>query len=376
MKTLTTSAIALALGAGAAFAGALDRTGQDLDIIFEDGNRAELSFGRVAPEVSGIQTAPVGPVPPGGASGNMSEAFGVLGIGLKMQFTDRLSASIIYDEPFGADVNYPQGQPYFASGSTATFESKSVTGVLRFNATERVSVHGGLRWQKTSAQAFVPYVRAPAGPTAGIPYAVTGSEDQSVGYLVGAAFEIPDIALRASLTYNSAIEHDLDTVESGPVPGTSTTTIETPQSVNLAFQTGVAEDTLVFGSIRWTDWSSFQIRPRGFALATGASLVSYTDDIWTYEVGVGRRFTDTFSGAVSLTYEPQAQQFASNLGPTDGRVALTVGGTLDMGHGVETTAGVTYIKFLDTETALFGNGVSSFQDNDAVGFGISVGYSF
>ncbi|GAB5436920.1 hypothetical protein [Falsiruegeria mediterranea] len=80
------------------------------------------------------------------------------------------------------------------------------------------------------------------------------------GYALGVAWERPDIAARVSLTYSSAMEHTLLESESlnppPPVPaGTLVTvpassTIETPQSVNLDFQTGIAPDTLLFGSVR------------------------------------------------------------------------------------------------------------------------------
>ncbi|MBU2288850.1 MAG: aminotransferase class I/II-fold pyridoxal phosphate-dependent enzyme, partial [Gammaproteobacteria bacterium] len=113
-----------------------------------------------------------------------------------------------------------------------------------------------------------------------------------VGWVAGVAWERPDIAARVSLTYNSEVDHDFDTVERGPlvdpdgpgpVPalplleGTSTTTVSTPESWNLEFQTGVAADTLVFGSIRWVEWSAFRVDPRQFTTVTGGGLVDLED---------------------------------------------------------------------------------------------------
>ena len=76
------------------------------------------------------------------------------------------------------------------------------------------------------------------------------------------------------------------------------TDVDTPQSVTLDFQTGVAPKTLVFGSIRWVDWSEFAISPPLYEPATAAllgeprPLVDYADDWWTYNLGVGRQLTD------------------------------------------------------------------------------------
>ncbi len=56
-----------------------------------------------------------------------------------------------------------------------------------------------------------------------------------------------------ALTYYSKIAHDLDTDETSPLrqrrlrPQNTTTDVDTPQSVQLDFQTGVAPKTLVFG---------------------------------------------------------------------------------------------------------------------------------
>jgi len=44
----------------------------------------------------------------------------------------------------------------------------------------------------------------------------------------------------------------------------SVTEIKTPQSVNLEFQTGIAKVTLLFGSVRWVDWTAFNIFPADF----------------------------------------------------------------------------------------------------------------
>ena len=153
-------------------------------------------------------------------------------------------------KPYGASVLYPTAA-YFATGSSAELSSHALTGIVQYNMDNNVSVYAGLRAQTIEAQAEITF----AG------YSVNAPRELSFGYLAGVAYEKPDIALRVALTYLSAIEHDLEATE---VLGGSTTTtvpVETPQAVNLEFQSGIAEDTLLFGSVRWVEWSEFAITP-------------------------------------------------------------------------------------------------------------------
>ena len=99
--------------------------------------------------------------------------------------------------------------------------------------------------------------------------------------MLGGAYERPDIALRIALTYNSTIETNHTTVETvgGGVVSTAPTEIETPESVNLDFQTGIAADTLLFGGIRWVNWTDFEISPAFYSspAAVGQPFLSYDD---------------------------------------------------------------------------------------------------
>lgn len=109
---------------------------------------------------------------------------------------------------------------------------------------------------------------------------------------------IPEIALKASLTYRSEIDHKAETYEEFQVAGkyaaltptgktttaaglilggltqlvgnpiNSEFTITTPKSVNVDFQTGIYADTIAFANIRWVNWKDFTLRPYAFNLAS------------------------------------------------------------------------------------------------------------
>ncbi|TGD61369.1 hypothetical protein EYC08_18780 [Tabrizicola sp. WMC-M-20] len=374
MKHTLIAVAAVAATATSAQAGGVERTTQSLAVLFERGNYAELSFGSVRPKVSGVGagTTPSTAQPtPGAPSGDMAGDYTQIGLAVKTAINHRLDFALILDNPFGADVSYPM-TGYFAQGSTAELKSSALTAVLRYKVGENFSVIGGLRSQTLEAVANVPFV---AG------YSVSGEKDRGLGYVVGVAYEKPEIALRVALTYNSKIKHELATTEfiGGGGPFTSTTEVDTPQSVNLEAQSGIAADTLIFGSIRWVEWSAFSIPPEQYVDATGLPLVSYDNDTTTFTLGLGRRFNDNWSGAVSVSYEKSHGGFSSNLGPNDGRLGVTLGGTYTR-NNMKITAGVSYVDIGDADTTLapkeLGITAANFSGNKAVGVGMKVGFSF
>nr|WP_092078026.1 outer membrane protein transport protein [Poseidonocella sedimentorum] len=373
-----------------ASAGGIDRSGQSIGLIFEEGNYAQLSFGSVSPDVSGAQVIAVptlaGVIPAGSESGNMSGSYTQFSLGFKQAYDNGLEMAFILDQPFGADVEYPDDETYFAAGSTAELSSTAITGIVKYSLPNNVSVFGGLRYQSLEAKAYIPFVTASAGPTAGVPYEVDGEKDWGLGYLLGVAYERPDIALRVALTYNSAIDHEIDTYETSALnPGglDTVTDVSTPQSLNLEFQSGIAADTLLFGSVRWVDWSEFDISPQDYDalldFSRGAgdySLVSYDDDTTSYSLGLGRRINETWSAAVTVGYEASAGGFASNLGPTDGRTSIGLAATYTDGP-MKITGGVSYVRIGDAETTLDGTSqATEFDDNSAIGWGLRIGYAF
>lgn len=371
-------AMAALLGSASTLhAGGIDRSGQSITALFESGRYAEFSLGSVSPNTSGVGAGPFSPATPtpGANSGNMTDSFFTFGAAYKADINDQLSYAIIYDQPFGADVDYPNGTGYFAQGSKAEFNSHALTGLLRYKMPNNFSVHGGIRVQTIEASATLP---RPGGAF----YNVVGERETGVGYVAGIAYEKPEIALRVSLTYNSKIKYDSDTTESvnGTTISTDPTHIETPQSVNLEFQTGIMADTLLFGGVRWVDWSSFEISPTAYSSpppnGTGAPLLSYEDDVYTYSLGVGRRLSDTWSVAASVGYEKSNGGFSSNLGPTDGNKSLALAATYTR-DSMKVTTGIRYINIGDAETTLGGGQTAAtFEDNDAVAIGVKVGFTF
>ena len=380
MTRYVLAAVGTAVGfAGAAHAAGVERALTPFGLMFEEGNYAQVSIAGALPDVSG--TAPEGDPFFGFESGDMSVGYGTVGLAYKGQLTEALSFGLFYDEPYGANIAYPEATGYYAQGATAELTSHAVTGVLKYRFPNNVSVYGGIRYQTLEADADLPYV--------GLGYTVEGERDDAWGYLVGVAYERPDIALRVGLTYLSEITHELDTEEvfTGFVaPGViaagqlaSTTEIVTPRQLVLDFQTGVAEDTLLFGDIRWVEWTQFEISPEAYTTVLLSPLtnenfeplVEYEDDRWVFSLGVGRQLTENWAVAGTVAHEPSSGSVAGNLGPTDGFTSVGLGVTYTQGN-VRITTGLRHIWLGDAETPQG----SQFEDNTAIAGGIQIGFAF
>ncbi|MGB3147950.1 MAG: transporter, partial [Paracoccaceae bacterium] len=263
---------------------------------------------------------------------------------------DQLSFALIFNQPYGATVEYTT-PGYLLSGTSAHVYSSELAAVGRFKLNDAFSIHAGVRHITAHGDLTLVFPGA---------YSTTYSRDSDTGWLVGAAYEKPEIALRAALTYASATHFNM----AGTLGNGSATA---PQSLTLDLQSGIAADTLLFGQIRWTDWTDATIDD-----SIVGNVVSYTDDVVTYSVGVGRKFSDNLSGAVTLGYERSEGTPASNLAPTDGYVSLGVGGSYTMDK-VKISAGVRYYQAGDATTSGIG---AQFNNNHAFGAGLKVGFNF
>ena len=382
MKTQLLAAAAVTLSAASAHAVGLDRSGQRIGILFETGNLVELSFGFTDPHLSGNANAAFGGAP----TGNVADSFAIASFGLKYDVSEELSLALIVDEPYGTDVLYG-GDPAFTilGGTGATADSFAVTALARYKFNENFSVHGGLRYQEISASVTTAGFAFNGGAGPGVQAGVNGysgrfGSDGDLGYVIGASYEIPDIALRVSLTYNSETVHDLPTVETlrGAVinPG-SVTEVTAPESVNLSFQSGVAKDTLVFGSIRYARYSDTDVSPAGFTgVLTGNSLTDLEDG-FDYEIGVGRRFNDKWSGSVTIGFSTVGDDnLVSPLAPTNGSRFIAVGGRYNVNDSFAVSGGIRYTALGSAFSAPGGTPVAFFDSNSAVSAGVRFTYNF
>lgn len=384
-KTLTGLALLLT-SAAPALAGGIERAPQSLAVLFEDGNYAELSFGGVNPTIEGVDVAPPTIGGPYG-TGDVAQGYGFFGLAYKHQFNDQLSAAFIVEQPFGADIRYADsvfeggsGSPVLG-GTRVEVNSTTYTAILRYEFENNFSVHGGLRGSYADGQ--VRLQGAGYQSVSGYDLGISGA--WGLGWVAGVAYEVPEIAARVSLTYNSPIDHDFDMTESGGPLGTASVegnyTVRTPRSWTLEGQTGIAEDTLLFGSIRWVKWSEFVVDNFVFPIQSPAGPIPLVevDDTTTYTLGVGRKFTENWSGSAAFVYEPSTSGLVSPLAPVNGRKGITLAAIYTQDN-IKVTTGINYSKLGDAELGVGPSGakreVANMDGGDVWGIGVRIGYSF
>ncbi|MDO5659117.1 MAG: outer membrane protein transport protein [Paracoccus sp. (in: a-proteobacteria)] len=374
-RILLGGAAAFALMSGAAFAGGIERANQSIGILFEEGNYAEAGIQLTRPSVSGRDLAQYG----GTATGDVADNYNALSFGYKHEFGNGLSAALIVDQPYGADIAYTptaEGGSVMLGGTRASVSATAITGILRYKMENNIGVHAGVTLSR--ADGAVTLDGMAYGPVAG--YNATMETSNATGWLAGVSWERPDIAARVALTYYSDRTHDFDTTErmGAAVIGQGVTSVTTPRAINLDFQTGVAADTLVFGQIRWVKWSEFEINPTVFSspAMAGAGLVEMENST-TYTLGVGRRFTDNWSGSASISYEPKGNELVSPLAPTNGRLGLTLAGIYTQDN-LKITTGINYTRLGNAfpETGTPDVARAEMTGNNALSVGMRVGYRF
>jgi len=319
----------------------LDRLVFSPSFLFEEGKYVELTLARAKPSVS-TTFAP---------NANVAEDVDTVRFAFKYQISDKFGLGLMLNtQPVGVDVNYQ------AIGSTlrGSVSAKSYIALGHYKATDSISAFGGLQYQRQKGNADL---RA-LNPT--VPGATSFEEDSDTGFILGAAYSIPKIALRASLTYQSELDFSHNTTV--PALGgfsIGNTTSGTPKTMTLELQSGIAENTLLFGSIRRAKWSDAQV----FFL--GATQLSTFDDTTDYKLGIGRKFSDSISGSIILNYEPSTGKPSSPFSPQDGEKGIAVGAKFTAKDGFTTSVGVQKRWLGDTVTTAT-SGSLPFKDNDVV----------
>ena len=334
-KTLISKGI-LALAASCALtstalAGGLERGGYNIDLLFDEGRfAAESAVTFVAPqrELNNVTDKAEGGSLTGlPTTAEGSESYWVPRIGAKAAIGDAADCMFDYSEPWGAHKN--PGRNW--AGANEDIETKvesrnyAVTCSYRFDAGPgQLRLIGGTFYQEVYGfqerlvQAF----------PAGVPLTGVGRldlEGDGWGWRAGVAYEIPEYAFRASLVYNSEVKLnditgtlDLTQVNSA-IPGAFGVngSQNMPDVVELKVQSGIAPGWLAFGSVKWTDWSQFQRIPFYCNVAVSgvcntSTAVTSLDlgyrDGWTVSGGVGHKFNEQWSGAVSVTWDRGTSQ--------------------------------------------------------------------
>jgi long-subunit fatty acid transport protein len=351
LKYLCSAALVVGIS-GPALAESLDRNELPLEMLFENGNAVRFSFTYTSPDAS---AAPVG------GTGSVLNSYFTAGFAYKREINDRMDLGLFINQPYGADSGYTGG---FLDGFQIDAQSNEIAAVLKYGFENNVSVYGGLRIVQSEFNLDLPAVFVPPSG-----YSLESGKDVGYGFLVGAAIEFPERAARIGLTYSSKVKHEFDSTEFGTM-AFGKSEAELPQSVKLDARVALNSKTLLFGGIKWSDYSEFDVFAPGYAaLVTPGSVIDYQEDSIDAFVGLGRKINDEWSvfGVASWTKKDDRQ---SSLRPYNGKVALALGAVYETGQ-FKITGGVQYEEYGDATTLL-----ASYSGSNSINPFIQIGYSF
>lgn len=338
------AAVAGMLVASVAQAGGLERSGYNIDLLFDPSDyAAEATATYVNPqrELKNVRdTNPAPTSPPGFGGGDLNyrpstaddtESYWAPRIGVKAALGDSVDCMADYSQPWGAHTNPGQNWAGANNNIETKVESDNYAATCSYKwemGPGYFRVIGGAFYQEVDGfkeRLVQDYTFAGPLFTGFSGVGRLELQDSGWGWRTGVAYEIPEYAMRASLVYNSAV--DLDDLRgfidlrnvgfpvltpAGPVVIAGEKynvhgSASMPDSLELKIQSGIAPGWLAFGSIKWTDWSQLQVlkfvanEPAPGRFPTSLDLL-YRDG-WTITGGVGHKFNDQWSGAVSLTWD-------------------------------------------------------------------------
>ena len=325
-KNIITGVSLVALSAGMVQAGGFELQTLDTSIMYADGNTASISYVSIDASIEGYNT--------GAGLATVSKKQVV-----KDQTVTNLNAKVDLGESLSIGLGtYRSGSVQLSGGNgvsgnltpIADIKLETTAFLLNNQLNENISFIGGM----TNNSLEDSSVSTGAGS-----YTISGATEQ--GYIVGAAYSVPEIALRAELIYQPKTE--LKTTASFTGAGLLTgadnpaaqSSLSLPDSYALSFQTGIAADTLLMASYRRANWSKAQITSNVFsaaqlaqlpAAAAGANIQTKFEDSQAFSVGIGRKFSDSFSGSITYSKEEGSSTPATSLFTvSNGSDAISIG---------------------------------------------------
>jgi long-chain fatty acid transport protein len=368
MKNLLKITLAVMLMASPAFSGGWEASRLDSSMMYQDGSYAEVGTSSLDYDIKGTTQA--------SKTHKMAKDQTRTILGFKTQYdnfdvglTSYMSGAIQLDGQSAHATGCPGTLAACSVVPTTDVTVDSLALIARYRINDNMSVLGGLnRYDVSNAKV----------QTASGYYVVSGDE---LAPIAGAAYENKEIALRVELMLQ--VETDVAlSAQSSLSPALATTSVTgakmaIPQTLTLNMQSGIAEDTLLFGSVHKADWKTAQISipanaGNGPVPATGSDFSNTT----AYSLGLGRKLNDNLS--VSASYSMEEGSGATGTSPftlTDGNQSLGLGVRYTRDN-MTISGGYSYAKVGDVKVTHSTGLTADYKDNKVTGFGIKLGFSF
>ena len=357
----------------------LERININPSFMFNEGGSAEISFASINPSLPATE----------GALFDLTEgldvapSFTALTLAVKTELGDNLDIGVFYtDNGNGVLIDYGTIPAATSAGAAvdweiaADLEMPTIAALAKYSINENMSVFAGIKRVTVKDGAFV----KTGGDTnpldvdtriSDAPHWVL-SEKSEMGAVYGAAYEMPEIALRVSLMVEDGIELEIPTtVGGGTTAAAGTSEAGIGDAITLNFQSGIAEDTLLFGSIRRSNWEDYQVKVPvpGPALRTLSEFENGT----SYNLGVGRKISDDLSLSLSAFYDGGDGADASELAPTGANRSISLGGKYSVSENADLSLGASYSKRGDATTGSIG---ATLEDSTVLTIGSRLSFNF
>ncbi|HWU19546.1 MAG TPA: outer membrane protein transport protein [Devosia sp.] len=339
IRCIALAAILASSTMGAAHAGGLEANGYNWDLLFDPATY--VGKGTVTPviinhEITSLAAPGLGTV---ATSSNRT----YYNFAVKADLIDNASCLVSVQNPWGSGTD--RLLPYAAATGQSVREriwstDLGLTCSYGFDVGPgSLSIIGGISAQSLNYEALVPALLP--GPTLGtLPVELDG---RGFGWRIGAAYEVPDIALRVSAIYNAPIDYDLSGTFAAGLPAAASVT--TPQTFEVKAQSGIAPGWLLLGGIKWVDWSvvdALSVTTPGPTLTT---VLNYEDG-WTVSAGVGHQLTEDLTVLAGLTWDKgtSRENGAGVLanGTQSDRLGVNLGAAYKPSENFELSGGVSY----------------------------------
>lgn len=390
LNAICSAILLTALPFSSIYAAGLDRSGQSISAFLQPGNYAEAGISILDATVKGHDSN-------GQKIEDMADHYYFPNVGIKVQATDQFSLGLLYDQPFGADSSYQIDSAIFNDGTEGTqveVRTHNLTALFGYQPNTNWNIYAGPVWQTVEAEISLrgqAYAKQSGASLSG--YNINVDQEDAFGWIAGFAYQIPEIALKAAVTYRSEIKHKAFAEETSNLyipagyvgnafaidlrEANAAVNAITPQSVNIDLQTGISPNTLAFANLRWVHWDNFTVSPLLLSHPlVNQNLIDYSDDQYSATIGIAHKFNDKFVATTTVGYDSGAGNPVTTLGPTEGYWSAGLGGQYSPTQQSFIQAGVKYFWLGDAAAQTGGSIKGLFENNYALGYGLKIGYRF
>ena len=325
------------------FAGGLEVSRQNNMILFSEGKTVNFSTRQTSSTVTDNLYTSLD-------SQSIIKKLNLMSAAFKSDYNENISYAFEMYEPMASTLQYPATIGGVPAGQKALLRSQALSLTGKYNLSNSgFGLVAGVR------QLTIKRSTLNINPAQGD---LVTTPDSGIGYVAGVSYEMPEIALKVLLTQAPGI----DIVVPTTVVGSGT--VSQPSFTTLEFETGIANNTLMFGSIHQGEHASAQVK------LAGSAISSFTDGE-KYNIGVGRKFSEALSGSFSYTTEEGSSPTGTSpLSITNGTDTYSIGVNY-VTESVDIAFGYAMSSFGDKAvTTAYGTG--NFTNNDASTTGLRI----